>query len=195
LQATYDAAAGGVLDAPLASLATDWNKVSITIRGIRDDIINPDVKLSSILLKAKVIAYSLDVPEFKQWSERELEGYEGEGVEVPDYRQAAGTNYGQFSGYGGAWIDNQGMPVSHLPESVRERYGTLELREGIPAIETTIESLTQNNKFEMRAPWAAEAVVMVSKVGRFIEGYALVAAWQAISKNILESVHDLLPGN
>jgi hypothetical protein len=60
LQATYDAAAGGVLDAPLASLATDWNKVSITIRGIRDDITNPDVKLSSILLKAKVMAYSLD---------------------------------------------------------------------------------------------------------------------------------------
>ena len=74
LQATYDAAAGGVLDAPLASLATDWNKVSITIRGIRDDTVNPDVKLSSILLKAKVMAYSLDVPEFKQWIERELEG-------------------------------------------------------------------------------------------------------------------------
>jgi len=187
LQAIYDAA-GGVLDAPLASLATDWNKVSITIRGIRDDITNPDVKLSSILLKAKVMAYSLDVPEFKQWIERELEGYEGEDVEVPDYRKAAGTNFGQFSGYGGAWIDKQGIPVSHLPEAVRERYGTFQLREGIPAIETTIESLTQNNKFEMRAPWAAEAVAMVSKVGRIVEGYALVAAWQAISKNFLESV-------
>ena len=160
LQATYDAAAGGVLDAPLASLATDWNKVSITIRGIRDDTVNPDVKLSSILLKAKVMAYSLDVPEFKQWIERELEGYEGEDVEVPDYREAAGTNFGQFSGYGGAWIDKQGIPVSHLPEAVRERYATLQLREGIPAIEITIESLTQNNKFEMRAPRVVTSVAL-----------------------------------
>jgi len=169
-------------------LARDRKKVSITVRSIRDSIIDPDVKLSSILLKAKVIAYSLDVPDFKQWIERELEGYEGEGVEVPDYRQAAGANYGQFSGYGGAWIDKRGIPVSHLPELVRERYGTLHLREGIPALETTIESLTQNNKFELRAPWATEAIVMVSEVGKFIEGYALVAAWQAISKNFLESV-------
>jgi hypothetical protein len=161
----------------------------ITIRDVRDDIINPDVRVSNVLLKAKVIAYSLDVPEFKQWIEHELDGYEGKNVEIPDYRAAPGANYGQFSGYGGALINKQSIPVSLLPETVSKLYGTVQLREGIPAIETTIDSLTQSNNFEVQSPWAAEAIVLLSGVGKIVDGYALVAAWQVISKNILESVH------
>jgi hypothetical protein len=40
-------------------------EVPTTIRQIQDDILNPDVKLSDILRKAKVLSYRLDVPEFK----------------------------------------------------------------------------------------------------------------------------------
>jgi hypothetical protein len=124
-----------------ASLATERNTMPITIRDVRDDIINPDVRVSNVLLKAKVIAYSLDVPEFKQWIEHELDGYEGKDIEIPDYRTAPGANYGQFGGYGGALINKQSIPVSLLPETVSKLYGTLQLREGIPALETTIDSL------------------------------------------------------
>jgi hypothetical protein len=164
--------------------------MSITIRDIRDDIINPNIRSSSTLLKTKVLAHSLDVPEFKRWIEYELNGYQGQGAKVPDYRTAPGANHGQFSGYGGASINNRGLPVSLLPPRVRELYGKLELREGMAAIDTTIDSLTQSNQFEVHAPRAAEAVLMLSEFGRIIDGYTLVAAWQVISKNILEGVRN-----
>jgi hypothetical protein len=76
--------------------------VPTTIRQIQDDIINSEVRLADILRKAKVLSYRLNVPEFKQGVDHELDGYDGEGVEVPDYRTANAISRGNFRGIGGA---------------------------------------------------------------------------------------------
>lgn len=162
--------------------------MSITIRSLRNDIVDPNIALSSVLLKAKVIAYSLDSDEFKEWVNFELDGYGGQNVEVPEYRVCAAANYGQFSGFHGRSIDNQPIPVSLLPDSLNALYGELTVREGISAIETSMASLSQANEFALQAPWAAEAIVLVSGISKIVHGYALVSAWQLISKNVLESV-------
>ena len=57
--------------------------MSITIRGIRNDIVNPDSRLSDILRKAKVLAYRLDLPDFKAWVDYELDGYYDETLRFP----------------------------------------------------------------------------------------------------------------
>jgi hypothetical protein len=48
-----------------------------------------------------VLAYRLNVPGFKQWVDYELNGYYGEGVEVPDYRILPTESFGTFSCIGG----------------------------------------------------------------------------------------------
>ena len=78
----------------------------ITIRQIRDDILNPDIKLADILRKAKVLAYRLDLPELKQWADYELDGYADSDVELPYYRRITTSSFGTFSGFGGAWLKN-----------------------------------------------------------------------------------------
>lgn len=109
--------------------------MAVTVAEIRDDLVNPNARLSDILLKAKVLAYRLNVPEFKCWVEYELDGYAGRDAELPDYRNFPAFNYGSFSGFGGSLIHNQPIPLFNLPDLAQEYAGRLRLRQGVSALE------------------------------------------------------------
>jgi hypothetical protein len=160
--------------------------VPTTIRQIQDDIINPEVRLADILRKATVLSYRLNVPEFKQWVDHELDGYDGEGVEVPDYRTANAISRGNFRGIGGASIVNYQIPTLNLPEQVQEIVNCVRIWYSVAAL----ESMARKNEEFSYVPWSPDVVAAMSGVGRIIRGYALVSAHQPVSRSAIEGILD-----
>ena len=62
------------------------------IQELQDDIVNEQVSLASVLLKAKILAYRLKHGEFKTWIDSELDGYRDENI-VPQYRRCSAHSY------------------------------------------------------------------------------------------------------
>ncbi len=74
--------------------------MSSLVLELQHDALSPTTKVTDLLRKALVVASKLNVPEFKQWVEDELQGYKGKGLDTPKYRhlkgeiKAAHPNYG-----------------------------------------------------------------------------------------------------
>lgn len=65
------------------------------IQSLQQDILKPDMDISSILRKAKVLASTLNNREIKVWADSELTGYRSD-EELPEYRKFPATNMGFF---------------------------------------------------------------------------------------------------
>ena len=59
--------------------------MSFAVVDLRNDAINPNIRVSEILRKAFVIAKKLGWQEFEDWTTKELNGYKA-GDNIPDYR-------------------------------------------------------------------------------------------------------------
>jgi hypothetical protein len=161
--------------------------LAITVGEIRDDLIDPHQRLADILRKAKVLAYRLDIPEFKQWVDHELDGYAGTNVELPDYRNFPAHNYGTFSGFGGSLIDNQPIPIFTLPDWAHQYVEKIELRQGVAAMEDLGPGAREN---PIKLPWPPELIALMGEPGRIVSGYALSSAWQLLTKNQIDGILD-----
>lgn len=62
---------------------------SSLVRELQQDALNPEVRVSTLLRKALVVARKLNVREIEEWINRELSGYPTE-VEHPEYRHLHG---------------------------------------------------------------------------------------------------------
>lgn len=162
--------------------------MSITIREIRDDTTNPDIRLADVLRKAKVLAYRLNVPDFKQWVDHELDGYSGSAAELPDYRHFPTNNYGSFSGFGGAQLKNYPIPTLGLPDFIREYVETLEVRQGA----AVLEGIQFGEESSVRMPWPPNLVAVAGDIGKIVDGYALVSAYQLLGKNQVDAILDTI---
>ena len=158
------------------------------LRQLQEDILNPDRALPDILRKAKVLAYRMDVPEFKQWVNHELDGYAGEDVELPDYRDFPASNYGDFSCVGGTHIRNSPIPTYGLPEFVQRFVDRVELRQGVAAL----EGLNFDENYSLRIPWLPDLIAYVGGLERIRPGCALQSAWQLLGKNQIDDILDTI---
>jgi hypothetical protein len=73
--------------------------MSSLIEELQRDALTPSVRVSDLLRKAKTIAVKLNLSEFEQWIERELNGYPKE-CAVPEYRIVVGQVKGKNPFYG-----------------------------------------------------------------------------------------------
>jgi AbiTii len=100
---------------------------------IQDDIINPQVSLGSILLKAKVLAHYLDNNELKKWVKNELDGYANAKI-LPDYRITNSTLVGTF--FNGVYKhSNKIISIITIPEELRKSVGKVHFQQGIVGLE------------------------------------------------------------
>jgi hypothetical protein len=110
------------------------------IQEIQREILDPSTQLSSILRKAKVMAYRLGNVKFKDWVNDELDGYhEREIDELPDYRKGSTHSLGNFAGPLGATMRNMPIPTLNLPKQFERLATDLALFEGIRALESLLE--------------------------------------------------------
>jgi hypothetical protein len=105
---------------------------------IQADLLDPDVPLSAILRKAKVLASQLRSDELAMWVAQELDGYKNPN-ELPDYRLLGTSLFGTWTN--GYWtLTNRGVPLFSIKDDdVRRMLTTLAVTEGI----RTVEQFTQ----------------------------------------------------
>lgn len=158
------------------------------VSDIINDIVDPKSSTSSILLKAKVLAYKLGLNEFKEWAENELNGYKDRN-EIPPYRRFQATNLAHLIGPYGSQMPEVPIPLSNLPDRIREAYKDVVLTESIAAL----DSFAQHNK-PLKIDWVAD--VLPTLQDKIYLDYACYRAWQVVSPghilNATNAVRDKL---
>jgi hypothetical protein len=143
--------------------------------------------LSVLLRKCLVLASILKNTKLKEWVERELKGY-GQDDPLPEYRVVPVVAKGNFSGIGGAKIENLPLPSGILDEKHREWATTTHLFSPIAAYEGLAEQPKDGGTPNI--PWPADLVVHYQH--KFIRGYVLVVAWQDIPRSAIISLIDTI---
>lgn len=152
-----------------------------------DDIITAitetDEKTSSILRKALVLSYRLKNDMLKSWVSKELNGYDGDDPDLPDYRVLHTQARGFFIGSFGRQIDDQPIPSAILEEQHRHWAEVVHLRQSV----ASYEGIGTN---EMRViPWPANMVVFYQK--KFFDGDLILnRAWQDVPGSALAAIPD-----
>ena len=162
------------------------NKASLAAQ-IQKEVVDSNVPISDILRKAKVLATLLRNAEFRRWVDAELGGY-GTGSSLPDYRTFEPLNFGTFSGPLGRVVRNVQIPVTLLPEHVREFAEKMEVAHSVKEIEASATRATKADSY--RFPWPPEAVILSRGHVTMDGGCILVEAWKPFTKGQMEGILD-----
>jgi hypothetical protein len=152
---------------------------------IQNDIVGI-APLSSILRKAKVIAYRLKNQEFKGWVEHELNGY-GKDDALPEYRNISTMSNGDFINR--AWkMTSVPIPTMNLPSQLRESINKVEMYQGVRELESFIETLEKSKKDSLTLPWPSDLIPFLTNT--IYEGMACIQAWRVITKGHISHILD-----
>jgi AbiTii len=147
-----------------------------------DEIINAAVDskqpLPDILRKCLLLGHELKNERLKQWANQELNGYSS-GTEVPEYRIIEAEAKGNFSGPFHSSLRNWSVPSLALDEKHRDFGERLYLTQAVSAF----QDLVGDPKCSaIEFPWTSNLVLRYQS--HFFGGrYALVSAWQEVSKS------------
>ena len=156
------------------------------IQQLQDDIVDEQVSLASVLLKAKILAYRLKHDEFKNWVNNELNGY-SDGDDVPSYRRYPAYNYGDFRDSSGRLVENKPIPKINLPEHPRIdhiRKGFMQdsfFYEGVVALED------MRKREEIKISWHPMIIAIAART-EIYEGLNLEDAWTAFDASIIAEI-------
>lgn len=160
------------------------------ISEIQNEILS-EKPVSTILRKAKVLAYSLKNQEFKDWIEFELNGYKGERANpLPDYRNFRSPIFGDFINL--AWKNsNAPIPLSVFPESLQEMISTVEMREGVKELESMLEKSNASSDTQGYR-YLLPVELIPSLHSTVYENMGCLGAWRTISCNQIAQILDTI---
>ncbi|MGE5647120.1 MAG: hypothetical protein ACM336_15160 [Acidobacteriota bacterium] len=151
------------------------------LREIQAAATDSSIEISTVLRKAKMLAARLRNPEFEAWVDRELNGYDPDGEDVPPYREIHGVVQGTLSDGYRLW-NNVPIMTSFLPEKFRAWGGSGYLRQPISEIAAMAAM-----KRKLQAPWPQELAVKFGAKG-YTNGWQCIGAWRVISSTALTGV-------
>ena len=152
-----------------------------------DDIIKAitetDEKTSSILRKCLVLSYKLKNDSLKAWVSKELNGYDYDDPDLPQYRRVGAPAKGIFLGSFGRQMNDQPLPSAMLKEEHRHFAERAQLGQPIAAYEGV------SADEQLVIPWPANLVALYQAA--FFDGdMALNRAWQEIPGSVMVSIVD-----
>lgn len=154
------------------------------LRKIQDAIVDSRTEIATVLRQCAILAVRLGHQGFREWVDRELNGYP-EGAELPPYRVIRGVqSIGHFMGPFGEQINNIPLPVTNVPEPLRRRFSHVEFRQGI----ATLSEMVEGHHEDLISPWPADLIARVAD--RFIAGRTLMAAHMSIPRSSVIGVID-----
>lgn len=150
---------------------------------IQADLLNPNVPLSAILRKAKVLASQLRSDELAMWVAQELDGYKNAN-ELPDYRLLDTSVSGNWTN--GYWtLQNRGVPLFSIKDDdLRKVLTTFPVAVGI----RTVEQFTQ--------PQEGQHFMLSADVTAFVNsqvaeaGYAYSSLHHSVGPHNFEQILD-----
>lgn len=157
---------------------------------IQSDLVDEKVGLSTVLRKASILAHRLQSEDYKAWVNSELNGYEGETENLPQYRHVGTHTYGHFSGPFQSGIQNAPIPTAHLPEEIRDYANNFWFFQSVKELESMVES----GERHFRMPWPPDLTVLIAD--KVYKNMVCMQAWKTISvdqvEGILETVRNRL---
>jgi hypothetical protein len=154
------------------------------LEDIKNDILDPSIALTSIMRKAKVLAYKLKNSALKDWVDQELNGYQCRDTDLPPYRKFHTHSMGLFV-TPSATI-TRSVPSFVLPEEYRIHVHQVPLAFGLRALESALVEAES----DLKIPWLPELVELYNfNANRNMQ---LVGAHRVVPKQSIEHVLDTI---
>ena len=151
---------------------------------IRTDLVNESASLSNTLRKAKILASAIGLPEFREWVEFELNGY-NDRERVPDYRRTQPANLGTFVGPFGSMAKNMMLPTIDLPDYLKDFAENMTFFEGVGELEALVTA-----QGPLYKKWPAEMVMLAHNAIYASEIMELAEVNQPIQKHVVSGILD-----
>jgi hypothetical protein len=156
--------------------------MSSLVDELQRDALNPDVRVSDLLRKAKTIAVKLDLPELAAWVEKELNGY-GDS-QVPDYRIIRGRLKGLNPYHG--W-----QPVIFDDPDLEDAFSKQAIGQRVAELEHVVDRGENSERGELMIPLASVAAQhLMRATGQTMEFQIRVSASDPVG--ILDAVRNAL---
>ena len=143
-----------------------------------------DKPLSVLLRQCVVLAHELKNDSLKSWANQELNGY-ADPRKVPEYRVINAGATGTFNaGYAFPTIKRP-IPATAMKEAHRWAATEVRLCEPVSAYENLLK---EGSGKQLVIPWSADMIAYYQ--AQFIEGHALLHAWQEVSHGAIAGMLD-----
>jgi hypothetical protein len=153
------------------------------LREIQDAAVDPSTSIAVVLRKCMILASRLGHEPFKTWVDEELNGYSPDAV-LPAYRRLEGlTSIGTLAGPMGSALRDVPLPMAPVPENLRDKHMTAELREGVARLEDLVlrEQGDRERGGVIASRWSPDLIAMLQS--KYYKGYSLIDAYIEIPKS------------
>ncbi len=149
---------------------------------------DPHFRLTDVLRKAKILAARLGHQAFKNWTDKELNGYKASD-DLPSYRTLAHiSSRGDFVGPFGSGMRNAPIPLLSLPQELAESLSKANIFQSVSALENIVTQANQSNQSVLKFFWSADCVVLLSC--EIYEHMSCGQAWRDIPTSSLVAILD-----
>lgn len=160
------------------------------LQQIKDATVDPTFKTADVLRLCRILANRLNHQAFKEWVDKEVNGYKRED-ELPDYRILKNLGCrGDFFGGFGSGVRNALIPLANIPKDFRESASLRYVRRSASVLENDVNQANQNNESIMRAIWPADLVVRLNYI--VYENMVCGEAWTDIPTSAFVSILDTI---
>lgn len=156
------------------------------LREIQSAAIDSEVPLSTLLRKCKVLAARLGNEEFKSWIDRELNGYDSRD-DLPEYRVLNVNSKGHFSGPFQSGLRNADIPMTCMPEELRENLSHTYLMQPVAALEDLI---ARGEGGTLQEAWNPDIVAHFGQ--NIYQDMNCMQAWKVIPKGAVVAAVDTI---
>ncbi len=133
----------------------------------------PSHSLSDLLRKCQILAFRLRHEPFKEWVTHELNGYPDDSV-LPDYRGSLrGEIKADLAGMFGRAAKNVAVPLTNIPEEVRERAVQFKFYQGVAMLESLIADARRTKETRIMSPFSAELAALTP----VWQNYQTISMW------------------
>ncbi|KWC91628.1 hypothetical protein [Burkholderia cepacia] len=139
--------------------------------------------VSALLRKCKLLAARLDAREFAEWVDHELNGYPADAL-LPPYRILQARSFGNFVGPFGMQGIGLQIPLSVLPERMRQNWREIRMGEAISAYDSLLDG---DGNGSARIPWPTEMAILYAS--KLTPNMQCIAAWVDVP---LPAIHKLI---
>ena len=143
------------------------------IHDIQAAAISQTTDVPTLLRMCKLLAARISHEQLAQWVDSELNGYPNV-ASMPDYRIVQVDSYGTFIG-AFARADKLQVPVSLLPESIREQFKHAYMGNSISAYAVLLNG---DKTGRIEEPWPIS--LAVHHASKLMKNMQCVAAWKEI---------------
>jgi hypothetical protein len=148
--------------------------------------VDPHHSVSDLLRKCQILAFRLKHEPFKQWVAHELNGYPNE-ASLPAYRaEIHGQLKAQTVGPFGSGANNIEVPLSLIPESVRDEATRFAFYQGVAVLESLVAAAKDGGQGTIHSPFPVDLAARI----QILEGHQTMRMWNEVPISVVSGILD-----